>query len=99
MLDHVGLAVSDFAKSKSFFERALAPLGYKCLMEYPRAAGFGSDRPDFWIGGKQKFNFTHAAFSAVECRSNALDDLQRQIAKFGHSTIFRKFRRRSRVAT
>jgi catechol 2,3-dioxygenase-like lactoylglutathione lyase family enzyme len=64
MLDHVGLAVSDFAKSKSFFERALAPLGYKCLMEYPGAAGFGSDRPDFWIGGGQKSNSTHVAFSA-----------------------------------
>ena len=28
MLDHIGLAVSDFAKSKGFFERALVPLGY-----------------------------------------------------------------------
>lgn len=66
MLDHVGMTVSDFAKSKSFFERALAPLGYKCLMEFPGAAGFGSDRPDFWIGQAQKPTPTHIAFAAAE---------------------------------
>ena len=64
MLDHVGLAVSDFSTSKKFFERALAPLGYKCLMEYPGAAGFGLEgKPDFWIGQGQKSNSTHVAFA------------------------------------
>ena len=67
MLDHVGLAVSDFAKSKSFFERALAPLGYKCLMEFPGAAGFGREgKPDFWIAQGNKSNPTHVAFAASE---------------------------------
>ncbi len=66
MLDHIGLSVADFAKSKSFFERALAPLGYKCLMEFPGAAGFGIDRPDFWIGQGQKSNSTHVAFAVAE---------------------------------
>ena len=66
MLDHVGLKVSDYAKSKAFFERALAPLGYKCLMEFPGAAGFGKDRPDFWISQGQKSNPTHIAFAADE---------------------------------
>jgi len=66
MLDHVGLAVSDFARSKSFFEQALAPLGYKCLMEFPGTAGFGADRPDFWIGQGGKLSPTHVAFVAVD---------------------------------
>jgi catechol 2,3-dioxygenase-like lactoylglutathione lyase family enzyme len=67
MLDHVGLAVSDFAKSKSFFERALAPLGYKCLMEFPGAAGFGREgKPDFWISQGSKSNPTHVAFAASQ---------------------------------
>ena len=57
MLDHVGLAVSDFATSKSFFERALAPLGYKCLLEFPGAAGFGREgKADFWITQGNKSN-------------------------------------------
>src|SRR6516225_11489877 len=66
MLDHVGLAVSDFARSKSFFEQALAPLGYKCLMEFPGTAGFGADRPDFWIGQGGKLSPAHVAFVAVD---------------------------------
>lgn len=66
MLDHVGLTVSDFARSKGFFERTLAPLGYKFLMEYPGAAGFGSERPDFWIGQSGKLASTHIAFTAAD---------------------------------
>ena len=27
MIDHVGFSVSDYARSKAFYERALAPLG------------------------------------------------------------------------
>lgn len=50
MLDHVGLVVSDFVRSKGFFERALAPLGYTKLMEFSGAAGLGmAGKPDFWI--------------------------------------------------
>jgi hypothetical protein len=40
MLDHIGL-VTDLARSKGFFERALAPLGYTKLMEFSGAVGFG----------------------------------------------------------
>ena len=50
MLDHVGLLVSDVQKSKTFYEKALAPLGYKVLLDFGEAVGFGVDRPDFWIG-------------------------------------------------
>jgi catechol 2,3-dioxygenase-like lactoylglutathione lyase family enzyme len=53
MIDHVGLRVADYARSKRFFEQALAPLGYSLLMEFDgAAAGFGTQgKPDFWIGG------------------------------------------------
>ena len=33
MLDHVGLTVSDFARSRAFYEAALAPLGMRVMME------------------------------------------------------------------
>lgn len=57
MIDHTGLVVSDFARSKAFYQAALAPLGYSLLMELPTAvtggrnvAGFGEPpKPDFWI--------------------------------------------------
>ena len=51
MLDHVGFAVSDYERSKAFYEQALAPLGIELLMEpVAQAAGFGRDgKPFFWI--------------------------------------------------
>jgi catechol 2,3-dioxygenase-like lactoylglutathione lyase family enzyme len=59
MIDHVGFPVSDYARSKAFYERALAPLGYTLVMEVQQdandspAAGFGAGgKPDFWIGGE-----------------------------------------------
>lgn len=56
-LDHVGINVSDYARSKAFYERALAPLGIRAIMEYGTACGFGRDgKPDLWIGaGKASF--------------------------------------------
>ena len=52
-LDHVGLAVADYERSKAFYEQALAPLELKLLLEFSgAAAGFGRDdggRPSFFI--------------------------------------------------
>ena len=51
VLDHIGINVSSYARSKAFYEKALAPLGITCVMEYGPFCGFGRDRkPDFWIG-------------------------------------------------
>jgi catechol 2,3-dioxygenase-like lactoylglutathione lyase family enzyme len=53
MVDHVGFAVADYERSKTFFEKAFAPLGLKLLMEFSEAAaGFGregAERPSFFI--------------------------------------------------
>jgi catechol 2,3-dioxygenase-like lactoylglutathione lyase family enzyme len=56
VIDHVGVNVSDYDASRSFYEKALAPLGYEVLMEpAPGFAGFGRDRkPDFWISGERQ---------------------------------------------
>jgi len=57
MIDHTGLSVSDYERSKAFYTAALAPIGYQLLAEFPAAvtgstdvAGFGEPpKPDFWI--------------------------------------------------
>ena len=51
MLDHVGVPVSDFERSKRYYAQALSPLGYELIMEpSASAAGFGRwGKPDFWI--------------------------------------------------
>jgi catechol 2,3-dioxygenase-like lactoylglutathione lyase family enzyme len=63
MIDHVGFSVLDYARAKAFYERALAPLGYRLVMETTAqqtgkpAAGFGAGgKPDFWIGGEGKLD-------------------------------------------
>jgi catechol 2,3-dioxygenase-like lactoylglutathione lyase family enzyme len=69
MLDHLGLDVTDFERSKEFYERALAPLGISLLMEpVPGVAGFGSDqKPYFWIGdrGRAAQMGVHVAFEGA----------------------------------
>lgn len=66
IIDHIGLAVSDYERSKAFFTRALAPLGIEPLMEVEGWAGFGKrGKPEFWLGAHaQKQNPMHIAFAA-----------------------------------
>ena len=37
MLDHISILVRDAAKSRDFYQAALAPLGYTVVMEFTRA--------------------------------------------------------------
>ena len=65
ILDHIGLSVSDYERSKDFFTRALAPLGITLVMEVPGWAGFGRGRPQFWFGaGSDVQAPMHIAFTA-----------------------------------
>ena len=70
MLDHVGLNVSDYDRSREFYARALAPLGYSLLMEpVPRTGGFGRDgKPWFWITDQRTptSQNVHIAFTAPD---------------------------------
>jgi catechol 2,3-dioxygenase-like lactoylglutathione lyase family enzyme len=67
MLDHVGFSVSDYERSKAFYEQALAPLGLRLLMEpAPGIGGFGDgQKPFFWIGSRGPAPQTeiHVAFA------------------------------------
>ena len=64
MIDHLGIPVTDLAKSIAFYERALAPLGYALIKHYEgMAAGFGVDgKPDFWLGAGGGASRIHVAF-------------------------------------
>jgi catechol 2,3-dioxygenase-like lactoylglutathione lyase family enzyme len=73
MIDHTGLSMSDPARSRRFYELALAPLGYKVLMEVPTeftggAVVFGmgvAPKPDFWLNqGTPQQPRIHVAFRA-----------------------------------
>jgi catechol 2,3-dioxygenase-like lactoylglutathione lyase family enzyme len=72
MLDHIGVGISDFARSRAFYDSALAPLGIDLVMEVTAeqtgdhpAAGYGSDqKPYFWFGPGANIARTHIAFAA-----------------------------------
>ena len=65
MIAHTTLTVSDYRKSKAFFSKALAPLGYTSNMEDGEAAGFNDGKnTDFWIGKKASVIPLHIAFEA-----------------------------------
>jgi catechol 2,3-dioxygenase-like lactoylglutathione lyase family enzyme len=69
-LDHLGIAVTDYARSKLFYEKALAPLGVTLLMEFAEAAAaFGkpeAERPSFFLEaeGEPVRGRLHVAFRA-----------------------------------
>lgn len=73
MIDHLGISVSDYQASKSFYLAALAPLGIGVVMNVPKElsgrpsdfTGFGSDRkPYFWIGQGPSPQGVHLCFTA-----------------------------------
>ncbi|HEY1855025.1 MAG TPA: VOC family protein [Solirubrobacterales bacterium] len=74
MLDHVGIEVGDFDRSRAFYEAALAPLGIAVVMEpMPEAAGFGGEvggvfKPYFWVmaRGRPPVAGAHLAFAAAD---------------------------------
>jgi catechol 2,3-dioxygenase-like lactoylglutathione lyase family enzyme len=70
MLDHLGLNVSDYDRSRDFYAQALAPLGLSLLMEpMPRIGGFGREgKPTFWITDQRRpvTENVHVAFAAPD---------------------------------
>src|SRR5579862_8541442 len=43
MIDHTGVKVSDLARSTAFYRAALAPSGYRLLLEFPAAVTGAED--------------------------------------------------------
>ena len=72
MIDHTGIAVSDFEVSKSFYDAAMAPLGASLLYVVPpqftggiKVGGYGRERPTFWLReGEASQDRQHIAFTA-----------------------------------
>jgi len=66
IIDHIGLAVSDYQRSKEFFAKALAPLGITLIEEVHGWAGFGkAGKPELWFGEHSETQKPmHLAFAA-----------------------------------
>ncbi len=72
MLDHIGIDVSDIARSRAFYEAALKPLGYRVIQDLTagKSGGnpvvmFGIDAPEFVIAEHKAPGLgNHLAFRA-----------------------------------
>src|SRR5262245_20032562 len=49
MIDHASFAVRDLAASAGFYEKVLAPLGYRKLVVRPQTIGFGKTYAEVWL--------------------------------------------------
>lgn len=66
-LDHVSIKVTDFARAAAFYDAALKPLGLGRLFgDDENFAGYGADRPFFWIGRGEQNGGTHVAFTSPD---------------------------------
>ncbi len=66
-LDHVTLKVADFARAAAFYDQALGPLGLTRLFgDGTFFAGYGAERPFFWIGQGAQSGGTHVAFTVPD---------------------------------
>ena len=70
-IDHIGIGISNYEKSKAFYSACLAPLGLRLVIEIEGWAGFGrGERAQFWFGPDSNVQVPmHIAFAA-ESRSD-----------------------------
>jgi catechol 2,3-dioxygenase-like lactoylglutathione lyase family enzyme len=67
MINHLGINVTDMERAAAFYDRTLAVLGHRRLLDHGTAVGYGSTSPDFWIStfdGIGPNREVHVAFSA-----------------------------------
>ncbi len=68
MFDHVSLSVTDPARSRAFYAKALAPLAYKIISQNEDGFGIGAeDGSALWVaGGPAQKPIAHLAFRTKE---------------------------------
>lgn len=71
IISHVSLGTDNFERARDFYDRVLATVGARRVMEHPGVAAYGKAFPEFWIGkphdGKAAAvgNGTHFGFIAA----------------------------------
>ncbi|MEL6555220.1 MAG: hypothetical protein AAFQ63_17415 [Cyanobacteria bacterium J06621_11] len=49
MMSHVSIGTNDFERAIAFYDKVLATLGCKRMMEHPGAIAYGKQFPEFWV--------------------------------------------------
>jgi catechol 2,3-dioxygenase-like lactoylglutathione lyase family enzyme len=80
IIDHIGIGISDYDRSKQFYSTVLAPLNIALVIEVQGWAGFGRNgKAEFWFGPDNKIQSPmHIAFLA---------DSREEVIKFYEAAI------------
>jgi catechol 2,3-dioxygenase-like lactoylglutathione lyase family enzyme len=49
ILSHVSLGCADLSRAAAFYDRVLATLGARRLLEHPGTVAYGKQYPEFWL--------------------------------------------------
>lgn len=49
LISHISFGTNDFDRALLFYDKALAPLGCRRIMEHPGAVAYGKVYPEFWV--------------------------------------------------
>ncbi len=52
MIDHLGINCADLDAASAFYDKVLATLGHSRILDFGVALGYGTDKPDFWLGAQ-----------------------------------------------
>lgn len=69
MIDHFGINCTDLDAAASFYDKVLGVLGFRRLMDFGVAIGYGDDMPQFWIARMDETGPNremHLAFTAAD---------------------------------
>jgi catechol 2,3-dioxygenase-like lactoylglutathione lyase family enzyme len=53
VIDHLAVQARDLAAATAFYDAVLAPLGFRRLMDFGVAVGYGAEFPGFWVGAAE----------------------------------------------
>ena len=49
ILSHISIGTNDFERATAFYDRVLATLGCKRVLDFPGAVAYGKQFPEFWV--------------------------------------------------
>ena len=71
IISHVSLGTNDFEKAVKFYDKVMATIGAKRVMEHEGAVAYGKEYPEFWVQTPENeqpaetANGTHYGFVAA----------------------------------
>ena len=87
IMSHVSIGTNDFARATAFYDKVLASIGCRRVMEHGEAVAYGKKFPEFWVqtpidgAPATAANGTHFAFLAPS--NAAVDDFHRAAIEAG----------------